>query len=92
MAAADAWMRGVERRIKSRAQSERGIRGFGLHQPLGCCGGRQVPESLQTNSASQSPAYYAAYRNLLASPRWQRAFNLAHAAAAAVGQHRHERS
>ena len=39
MAAAEAFLRGVERRIDGRAESRRRLGGLAVHQPLGCRGG-----------------------------------------------------
>ena len=69
-----------------------GLGGLAVHQPLG-----QGRDGQGAGGAAQSawhrdrPATYRAYRELLASPRWQKLAARRRAAAApAVGEHRHQ--
>jgi transaldolase len=76
VAAAEAFLRGIERRIDA-----------GLKPVVGCVGSifisrwdvavaGKVPESLSNKlGIAIAGRAYKAYRELLASPRWQRAFN-----------------
>ena len=91
--------RGVPARHRAahrrRAQSRRRLRGLGVHQPLGRRGGGQgAGRRCTTSSASPiAKRTYKAYRDLLDSPRWQRAYNAgARPQRLAVGQHRDQGS
>ena len=74
LAAAEAYMRGIERRIAAGLRPEGRLGGVDLRQPLGRGGpGQGSGRSCAIASASPSRMRtYKAYRELLASQRWQK--------------------
>ena len=77
LAAAEAFLRGIERRIDAGLNPDVALGGLGVHQPLGR-GGRRTrsPETLRNQlGIAIAKRTYKAYRELLDSPRWQRVFN-----------------
>ena len=74
LAAAEAYMRGIERRIAAGLDPKVALGRVDVRQPLGHGGeGQGAGRRCATASASPSPERtYKAYRELLASPRWQK--------------------
>jgi transaldolase len=77
VAAAEAYMRGIERRIGCRAQSRCWFRGVTLCQPLGrSCRPEGAGDSAQPAwHRHRQGCLWEMYRTLLDSPRWQRIQN-----------------
>ena len=76
LAAADAWLRGIERRIEAGLDPDVASVASRLRQPLGRRGGANGPARAEEPARHRhGPAHLRASRGLLASPRWQRACN-----------------
>jgi transaldolase len=93
-AAAEAYLRGIERRIAARLNPNVGSVASVFVSRWDTAVMDKVPEALagQLGIAIARRTYKAA-QTLLHSPRWQRAYNFgARPAAFVVGQHRHEES
>ena len=76
MAAAEAFLRGIERRIDAGLKPDVGSVASVFISRWDAAVTGKVPEALTTSSASPiAKRTYKAYRELLSSPRWQRAFN-----------------
>ena len=77
LAAAEAFLRGVERRHRGGPESECGIGGIDLCEPLGRRGRSQSARtSAQPARYRHRHAYLSsAYRDVLNSQRWQRIYN-----------------
>ena len=92
VAAAEAYLRGIERRIaaglKPDVDSVASV--FISRWDVAVAG--KVPAALNNQlGIAIAKRIYKAYRELLATPRWQRAYNSRRPAAAPpVGQHRHQ--
>ena len=76
LAAADAYMKGIERRIAAGLPPQVGsVASVFISRWDGAVMGK-VPEALNDKlGIAVAKALYKSYRDLLASPRWQRAFN-----------------
>src|ERR1700739_2344826 len=76
VAAADAYLRGIERRIAARLSAEVGsVASLFISRWDSAVRGK-VPDSLSDQlGIAIGKGAYKAYRDLMASPRWQRAFN-----------------
>jgi len=76
LAAADAFMRGIERRVASGLQPEVGSVASVFISRWDAAVKDQVPEGLRNQlGIAVAKQTYKAYRALLGSPRWQRVFN-----------------
>src|SRR5437763_8422537 len=76
LAAADAFMRGIERRVAAGLPPEVGSVASVFISRWDAAVKARVPEALRNQlGITIAKRTYAAYRGLLASPRWQRAFN-----------------
>jgi transaldolase len=76
LAAADAFMRGVERRITAGLPPEVGSVASVFVSRWDAAAKSRVPEALRNQlGIAVAKRTYKAYRELLDSPRWQRAFN-----------------
>ena len=77
LAAAEAFLRGIERRIEAGLKPDVGSVASRVRQPLGRRGrGQGAGRRCATGSVSPSQQRtYKAYRDLLSSPRWQRVYN-----------------
>ena len=75
-AAAEAYRRGIERRIGRRSQIRHPIGCVAFCQPVGCgCRGQGAQELRDRLGIAIAQQTYKTYRQLLDSPRWQRIFN-----------------
>jgi transaldolase len=92
LAAADAFMRGVERRIDAGLKPDvRSVASIFVSRWDVAVAGK-VPDALNNQlGIAVAKRTYKAYLGLLSSPRWMRAYRGA-SAALAVGQHRHQGS
>ena len=92
-AAAEAWLRGIERRLAAGLSPDVALGGVAVHQPLGRGGRGQAAgraATLKLGIAVGRQAYKA-YGDFLASPRCRRVDERRRRAAApAAGQHRHQ--
>ncbi len=76
LAAADAFLRGIERRVAAGLDPEVGSVASVFISRWDAAVTRKVPEALQNQlGIAVAKRTYKAYRSLLGSPRWQRAFN-----------------
>src|SRR4029450_8862637 len=76
LAAADAFMRGIERRIAAGVRPEIGAVASVFISRWDAAVKDRVPEALRNQlGIAVAKRTYKAYRALLGSPRWQRAFN-----------------
>ena len=77
LAAAEAYLRGIERRIDAGPQPRGRLGRLGVHQPLGQGGRRaRCPTEMHNRlGIAVAKQTYKAYRDLLDSPRWQRLAN-----------------
>jgi transaldolase len=76
LAAADAFLRGVERRVAAGLQPEVGSVASVFISRWDAAVKDRVPEALRNQlGIAVAKRTYAAYRTLLGSPRWQRVFN-----------------
>ncbi|RIL07741.1 MAG: transaldolase [Proteobacteria bacterium] len=76
LAAADAFLRGIERRIEAGLKPEVGSVASLFISRWDAAVAKRVPEALHNQlGVAIGRQTYAAYRRLLGSPRWQRAFN-----------------
>jgi transaldolase len=94
VAAAEAYLRGIERRIAAGLKADVGsVASLFISRWDSAVRGK-VPDSLSDQlGIAIGKGTYKAYRDLMASPRWQRAFNAgAPSAATIVRQHGNERS
>ena len=93
VAAAEAYLRGIERRIAAGLRARRRLGRLALRQPLGRGGRGQGarPSSANQLGIAIAKRTYTAYRALLDSPRWQRVVQRRRPPAApALGQHGHQ--
>ena len=92
-AAADAFMRGVERRIAAGLNPDvRSVASIFVSRWDVAVAGK-VPETLNNQlGIAIAKRVYKAYLSLLSSPRWMRAYNAGASATPAVGQHRDQGS
>ena len=93
-AAAEAFLRGIERRIDAGLQPDVASVASVFVSRWDGAVAAACPTRCATSSGSpMAQRTYKAYRSLLSSPRWQRDLQRRRAAAAAaVGQHRHQGS
>ena len=76
LAAADAFMRGIERRVAAGLDPEVGSVGSVFISRWDVSVAKRVPEALHNQlGVAVAKRTYKAYRTLLDSPRWQRVFN-----------------
>ena len=76
LAAADAFMRGIERRVAAGLDPEVGSVGSVFISRWDAAVANRVPEGLRNQlGIAIAKRTYKAYRTLLGSPRWQRVFN-----------------
>jgi transaldolase len=76
LAAADAFMRGIERRVAAGLQPEIGSVASVFISRWDAAVKDRVPEALRNQlGIAMAKRTYKAYRGLLGSPRWQRVFN-----------------
>src|SRR5712691_1411572 len=76
LAAAEAFMRGIERRVAAGLQPEVGSVASVFISRWDAAVARRVPEALRNQlGIAVAKRTYKAYRTLLGSPRWQRVFN-----------------
>lgn len=76
LAAAEAFLRGIERRIAAGLPPSVVSVASVLVSPWDVAAGESVPPTLRGRlGIAMAQRTYKAYRSLLASPRWQRAFN-----------------
>jgi transaldolase len=76
LAAADAFMRGIERRIDAGLKPDVGsVASIFVSRWDGAVGGKVPPALNNQLGIAMANRTYKAYRELLGSPRWQRAFN-----------------
>ena len=76
LAAADAFLRGIERRVAAGLDPEVGSVASVFISRWDAAVTRNVPEALRNQlGIAVARRTYKAYRTLLGSPRWQRAFN-----------------
>ena len=92
LAAAEAFLRGIERRIEAGLRPDVASVASVFVSRWDSAVADDVPDALRNQlGIAIAKRTYKAYRSLLSSPRWQRIYNAgAPAAAAAVGQHRHQ--
>ena len=92
LAAAEAYMRGIERRIAAGLDPDVASVASVFVSRWDAAVAERVPDAAPRSARDRDrPKTYQAYRELLASPRWQRLANAgARVAATAVGQHRHQ--
>jgi transaldolase len=76
LAAAEAFLRGIERRIDAGLNPDVGSVSSAFISRWDAAVADRVPESIRTRlGIAMAGRIYKAYRGLLDSPRWQRAFN-----------------
>ena len=76
LAAADAYMKGIERRIEAGLSADIALGRLDLHVPLGLAVAGEVPDELHNDlGLAIGFEVYRAYRELLDSPRVQRLMN-----------------
>jgi len=76
LAAAEAFLRGIERRIEAGLRPDIGSVASVFVSRWDAAVAGKVPESLRSRlGTAVAKRTYKAYRELLASPRWQRAYN-----------------
>ena len=94
LAAAEAFMRGIERRLAAESQSQRRLRRIRVRQPVGRRGGRQGAGRAEEQARHRDcPAHVQGGRGLVELPALAARLQCRSAAAApAVGEHGNERS
>src|SRR6195256_1313422 len=76
LAAADAFMRGIERRIEAGLPPDVGSVASVFFRPRACAISGHAPETLNNQlGIAVAKRAYKAYLGLLSSPRWMRAYN-----------------